>query len=84
MVGLFHGKSQSKMDDLGVPLFQETSIDNRYWLVIRLVSILRLLPLFLYVFVLLFCFFDIIVLLSSTAAAAAAAAALVLVLATSY
>ena len=26
MVGLFHGKSQSKMDDLGVPLFQETTI----------------------------------------------------------
>ena len=26
MVGLFQGKSQLKMDDLGVPLFQETPI----------------------------------------------------------
>ena len=24
--GLFHGKSQPKVDDLGVPLFQETPI----------------------------------------------------------
>ena len=28
MVGLFHGKSQSKMDDLGVPPFHETSISH--------------------------------------------------------
>ena len=28
MDGLFHGKSQSKMDDLGVPLFQETTMEG--------------------------------------------------------